>query len=189
MKAAIALILEGEAHAAVRRVALELHEQYGYCLEAAQLPAHISLKQVFSVPNLEVIESFFDEFARSLEPITLTLSALEFWNVDGVMIAYLDVLEDEVLRPLHNRLNAELEARFGNTSAPFDGESYHFHATAAMEYSNPKTLEAQAKRTGERFDLKTTARYLGLFMYTRDDFAVASFVCYKTIPLSLHPQI
>jgi 2'-5' RNA ligase len=183
MRAAIALILEGEAHATVRRIALELHEEFGYCLEAAQLPAHISLKQVFAVPNLEAIETFFDNFAASLEPIALTLPTLEFWNTDGMMIAYLDVLEDEVLRPIHNRLNAELEARFGNTPAPFDGESYHFHATAAMEYTNPQTLEAQAKRNGERFDVRTTAQHLGLFIYTQDDFEVASFICYKTIAL------
>jgi 2'-5' RNA ligase len=183
MKAAIALILEGEAHAAVRRVALELHEQYGYCLQAAQLPVHISLKQVFAVPNLEDIETFFDAFASSLEPIHLTLPTLEFWNIDGVMIAYLDVLEDSVLRPLHNRLNIELEAVFGSTPAPFDGDLYHFHATAAMEYTNPQTLEAQVKRMGERFDLKTTASSLGLFIYTRDDFEVASYLCYKTLTL------
>ncbi len=179
MKAAIALILEGEAHAAVRRVALELHKQHGYGLSAAQLPVHVSLKQPFQISSLAEIETFFDAFAKKLEPINLTLPTLEFFHVDGVLTAYLDVLEDAKLRPIHNRLNAELEHQFGNTQAPFDGETYHFHATAVMEYENPKTLEAQKLRSGERFDISTTASNLGLFIYTRDDFALASYVVYK----------
>jgi 2'-5' RNA ligase len=179
MKAAIALILEGEAHAAVRRVALELHEQHDYGLSAAQLPAHVSLKQPFQISSLSKIEAFFDDFAASLKPINLTLPSLEFFHVDGVITAYLDVLEDALLRPIHNRLNAELEAQFGNTQAPFDGNAYHFHATAVMEYENSRSLEVQKRRSGERFDISTTTSSLGLFIYTRDDFALASYVVYK----------
>lgn len=179
MKAAIALLIEGEAYVAVRRVALELHEQYGCGLSAAQLPVHVSLKQPFQISSLPEIEAFFDGFVASLEPINLTLSTLEFFNVDAVMTVYLGVLEDAILRPIHKRLNTELENQFGNTQAPFDGETYHFHATAAIEYENTKTLEAQKLRAGERFDISTTAISLGLFIYTRDDSALPAYVCYK----------
>lgn len=182
MKAAIALLLEGAAHAAVRRVALELHEA-GFGLSAAQLPAHVSLKQPFQISSLTEVEAFFDRFASSLEPIDLTLASLEFWHIDDVVIAFLDVLEDAALRPIHTRLNAELEANFGYTPAPFDGEMYHFHATAVIDHATDGTLTAMAARAGERFDLRTTARSLGLFIFTDDDFALASFVSYKTLTL------
>jgi 2'-5' RNA ligase len=182
VKAAIALLLEGQAHAAVRRVALELHE-VGFGLSAAQLPAHVSLKQPFQISSLSEIEAFFDAFAASLEPVDLTLSSLEFWNADGVVIAFLDVLEDAALRPMHNRLNAALEAQFGPSPAPFDGESYHFHATTVIDHANDVTLAAMQARAGERCDLGTTASSLGLFVYTDDDFALSSFVSYKTLRL------
>jgi 2'-5' RNA ligase len=183
MKAAIALLLEGDAHAAVRRVALELHRDSGFRLSAAQLPAHVSLKQPFQISSVSEVEAFFDAFAATLEPINLTLPSLEFWNVDGVVIAFLDVLEDAVLRPIHNRLNAALEARFGPRPAPFDGDAYHFHATAVMEHANDRTLEAMRSRAGERFNLSTTARSLGLFVFTDDEFALGSFVTYKIVTL------
>lgn len=182
MKAAIALLLEGEAHAAVRRVALELHGA-GFGLSAAQLPAHVSLKQPFNISSLIEIEAFFDGFAVSLEPIHLTLTSLEFWNVDGAVIAFLDVLEDAALRPIHNRLNAELEAQFGSSPAPFDGDAYHFHATAVIEHANDATLGAMKARAGERFNIRTTANSLGLFVFTDDDFALGTFVSYKTLSL------
>ncbi len=187
MKAAIALLLEGNAHAAVRRVALELHGA-GFGLSAAQLPAHVSLKQPFDIPNLSEVEAFFDGFAASLEPTDLTLPSLEFWHIDGVVIAYLDVLEDAVLRPIHNRLNLELEAQFGSVPAPFDGEAYHFHATAVIDHANDATLEAMESRAGERFDIRTTVSSLGLFIFTDGDFALGSYVSYKTLALeSVNP--
>ena len=182
MKAAIALLLEGAAHAVVRRVALELHDS-GFGLSAAQLPAHVSLKPPFHMSSLSEIEAFFDGFAASLEPTQLTLPSLEFWHIDGVVIAYLDVLEDATLRPIHTRLNLELEARFGACPAPFDGESYHFHATAVIDRANDATLAAMQARAGERFGICTTANSLGLFIFTDDDFALASYVSYKTLPL------
>ena len=181
MKAAIALLLEGDAHAAVRRVALELHGVSGFGLSAAQLPAHVSLKQPFNISSVSEVEVFFDGFAASLEPTHLTLSSLEFWNIDDVVIAYLNVLEDDALRPIHNRLNAELKAQFGFSPAPFDGEAYHFHATAVIDHANDATLEAMKTRAGERFDIRTTANSLGLFVFTGDDFALGSFVSYKTL--------
>jgi len=182
VKAAIALLLEGAAHAAVRRVALELHGA-GFGLSAAQLPAHVSLKQPFDISSLSEVETFFDGFAATLEPIDLTLTSLEFWNIDGAVIAYLDVLKDAALRPIHNRLNLELEAQFGSSPAPFDGDAYHFHATAVIDHANDATLAAMNSRVGERFDIRTTAHSLGLFVFTDDDFALGSYVSYKTLAL------
>jgi 2'-5' RNA ligase len=183
MKAAIALILEGEAHAAVRRTTLELLETCQLGLRGVQLPAHVSLKQPFKIDNLLTLEAYFDTFARSLEPIPLTLTTLEFWHHEPLVIAYLDVLEDDVLRPLHERLNAELEARFGDTNAPFDGDAYHFHATVTMDHANPAALREQAARAGQRFDLSTKASLLGLFVYTDDEFAPLSYIMYKMVRL------
>ena len=124
MKAAIALILDGAAHAAVRRVTLELHAEGGFGFSGVLLPAHISLKQPFQISNVAQVEAFFDTFASSLSPIDLTLTSLEFWTIDDVIIGYLDVSDDRALRPLHERLNTALEREIGNTDAPFDGASY-----------------------------------------------------------------
>jgi 2'-5' RNA ligase len=179
MKAAIALILEGEAHAAVRRTALELHQTCGMGLQGIQLPAHVSLKQPFVISDLPALEAYFDAFASSLQPVPLTLTSFQCWRVNDVLIAFIDVLEEATLRPLHERLNHELEAQFGGTHAPFDGDEYHFHATVTIDYANPQSLQVTAARVGERFDIATETFLLGLFVYTDDDFAPLSYMLYK----------
>ncbi len=185
MKAAIAFILEGEAHAAVRRITLELQQTAGMGLRGVQLPVHVSLKQPFQVLDLIAFERYFDEFAASLQPQSLTLTGLQFWNHDGVLISFVDVLEDAALRPIHERLNRELSARFGNADAPFDSKDYHFHATVSIEHVNPSALKVLEARVGERFDLLTVADTLGLFVYTDDDFAPLSYITYKLTRVGL----
>lgn len=46
--------------------------------------------------------------------------------------AWFDVAETQLLHQLHNQLNRELAPRFGDTSAPFDGDSYHSHLTLTV---------------------------------------------------------
>lgn len=74
-------------------------------------------------------------------------------------------------------------AMFGASPVPFDGEAYHFHATAVIDHATDSKLGAMTARAGERFDLRTTAHSLGLFIFTDADFALASFVSYKTLTL------
>jgi 2'-5' RNA ligase len=183
MKAAIALILEGEAHDAVRRTTLELQSEGGFRSTGVLLPAHVSLKHPFFVPGVAEAETFFDRFASSLNPIALTLTTLEFWTLGEIIIAFLDVQEDTALRTIHNRLNLDLELEIGDTDAQYDGMAYHFHATTAIDRASSKHLETRDSRTGERFDITTSAQKLGLLVYGDDDFALGSCVCYKTVAL------
>jgi hypothetical protein len=48
-----------------------------------------------------------------------------------------------------------------------------------MDDTNPQSLQVTAARVGERFDVLTETRLLGLFVYTDDDFAPLSYMLYK----------
>lgn len=64
-------------------------------------------------------------------------------------IARFDVAETRLLRQLHNQLNQKLAPRFGDTSAPFDGDSYHSHLTIAV---SSHTTDAYHCMAADRHD-------------------------------------
>src|SRR5437660_876017 len=53
-----------------------------------------------------------------------------------------DVKETPALRALHNRLNRELPALFGDVSAEHDGADYHFHVTVATGGASAETYRS-----------------------------------------------
>ena len=81
------------------------------------------------------VRDYFQEFAATVPPTTLTLTGLDLWTIpaqdseSGVL--FLKVAEQDALRALHLRLNQELSERFVNTKAPYDGMEFHFHLTLA----------------------------------------------------------
>ena len=76
MKATFALLFDHHVHNVVRKLAIEVHQTYRVGLAGSQLPPHVSLKQPFAIPDLPAIETYFDVFARSIEPVALTFSRI-----------------------------------------------------------------------------------------------------------------
>jgi len=64
MKATIVLIANNDAENYGRKLMLEAHKIGDMGFEMARLPQHVSLKQPFSIPSLDEMEVFFDEFAK-----------------------------------------------------------------------------------------------------------------------------
>jgi hypothetical protein len=72
MKATVALLLDHDVHNVIRKLAVEVHQKYQIGLAGSQLPPHVSLKQPFSIPSLPPVEAYFDQLAKSIDPVALT---------------------------------------------------------------------------------------------------------------------
>ena len=182
MKATFALLFDHHIHNVVRKLAIEVHQTYRVGLAGSQLPPHVSLKQPFAIPDLPTIETYFDVFARSIEPVALTFSRIG--GPDDAPVLWLEVEETETLRHLHNSINRELAERFPNTQAPFDGSAYHFHLTIALGRDPDPVYQVMAAELATReVALRTIARHLVLFYYDDDQISLGSFLTYKILPL------
>ena len=134
MRATFALLADTEAHNIVRKLSWDFHQKYHTGI--LSLPPHVSLKQPFPIASLPALEHYMDEFARSIEPFDVNLTKLDIVPISHEGIEYgilwIDVQETEILRGLHNRLNEELNQRFGSAPADYDSDVYHFHMTVML---------------------------------------------------------
>ena len=60
MKAAFALLANVEVYNFVRKLAWDIHRQYGTGTIDTRLPPHISLKQPFSIGDLAALEDYME---------------------------------------------------------------------------------------------------------------------------------
>ncbi|MHC4933253.1 MAG: 2'-5' RNA ligase family protein [Planctomycetota bacterium] len=187
MKAAITLLPDLETANFVRRLGWDLHLRYGIGTLARRVPPHFSLKQPFATANLADLEEYVDGLARTIEPLEVRLSRLGTVEaeIEGNQagIVWLEVEEDAQLRTLHDRLNAELNARFGETPAPHDGESYRFHMTVAIGRASIeafRTIEAEHSGPVDRVCRLVD---LALLVYEEPLGPGAEFMTYKILPL------
>ena len=136
MRVNIALFADNEFQQIFQPWQDEICQKYAILPENRNYWPHISLKQPFWVEGFEEITSYFDEFAATVPAQELSLSRLNLWRLTALSgdtgALFLEVAEQNALRALHERLNAELASRFANTTAPFDGPDYHFHLTLAV---------------------------------------------------------
>lgn len=182
MKATFALLLGHEVHNIVRKLAVEVHQNHHIGLAGSQLPPHVSLKQPFLIPTLSAIEAYFDQLARSIDPVALTFSRIG--GPGDAPVLWLEVEETETLRNLHTRINQELAERFPDTQAPFDGSAYHFHLTIALGGRSSSVYQSIAAELESReVVLRAVARHLVLFYYDDNQISPGSFLTYKILPL------
>jgi len=187
MKAAFALLADHQTHNLVRKLSWNIHSKYRTGIDICRLPPHVSLKQPFSISDLDGLEEYMTELAAGISPFELHLTRLELipTNMDGPTgILWMNVHETETLRRLHERINMELTARFGDVSAPFDGLEYHFHMTVAMG-GQPLELYRRAydEFNGYLKDLRYVAREIGLFVYDDMNEKNMAYINYKILPL------
>ena len=184
MKAAIVLLADHEAHNRARRMAFELEQKYHIEFLASRLPVHISLKQPFSFESMERLESYFDSLAAQIVPFQIELDGIYYTGEGSYGILGMNAKETTTLRRLHNQLNRELGQLFADTSAPHDGDEYHFHMTIELGEIgkvNPyRSYFDTLINKGVR--LAFLAKYIALFYYTGEEHG--SFMNYKVLPLT-----
>jgi 2'-5' RNA ligase len=153
-----------------------------------RLPPHISLKQPFDIDDLDSLTEYMSELAQGLEPFQTLLTHLELIEatMDGFHtgILWLNVAETEFLRGLHNRVNEELTARFGNVPAEFDGADYHFHITVAIGGQPIETYRKIVDEFNDRLvNLPCTVQEMVMFVYDERTAVNAGYMTYMILPL------
>ncbi|HLZ60068.1 MAG TPA: 2'-5' RNA ligase family protein [Ktedonosporobacter sp.] len=186
MKATFALLLDHNVHNMVRKLAVEVHQAYQIGLVGSQLPPHVSLKQPFLISDLSTLEAYFDQLAKSIDPLILSFPRIA--GPGNAPILWLEVEETETLRQLHTRINQELAERFSETQAPFDGSAYHFHLTIALGGASSSVYQSMvAELESRNVAFQAIARHLVLFYYDDDQYSPGSFLTYKILPLGKTP--
>src|SRR5438552_231859 len=101
----IAILLEDEAHNALRRLQLAV-ARAGVDNPALRHIPHVTLKQPFHARALEPVETYFDELAAATEPFELRFSGLSTFEEDRVI--FVDVAADERLESMRRSVLREL---------------------------------------------------------------------------------
>ena len=188
MKAGFALLVDHTQHNIIRKLTFELNRDYQTGFRGAQVPPHISLKQPFRATDVAAVEAYFDGFAASIQPFTVTLQAVEVHPAAGpsgdMGVVWIKARDNPTLRGLHMRLNAELAERFANTQADFDGPNYQFHATVVAG-GQPPDVYRQIAGALRPPVLPRTCRIREIMMcyFDDDSYAVGTYITYKILPL------
>ena len=187
MKAAFALLADDLTHNSVRKLVWRMFQQHGISLTTSRLPCHISLKQPFDIPDVEMLEDYLTELAGSLSPIDIVLTEMQLIRVAGEKetggILWLHAERSPKLGELHERINKELEARFGSTEADFDGPDYQFHMTLAIGKPFEAYENAYQDFRSAFTEIRFQAQSLALFAYDHNRGAETEYISYKIVPL------
>lgn len=167
-----------------RKMMLEAHKHGKMGFEMARLPQHVSLKQPFSIPNLEDMEGFFDSFAKELSPFDIEFVDMDVFpsNVLGGVPSgciSLRVKETAQLVDTQRRLNKGLYAKFGPCPAEHD-DDYIFHMTFAIGGASFEAYQGAYEEL-LKLDYKKCFRFnkLGLLYYDDDNIKPGTYFCYK----------
>ena len=190
MKAAIVLIANNEGENFGRKMMLRAHRAGGMGFEMARLPQHVSLKQTFSIPSLERVEKFFDEFVKKIKPIRIEFEQIDIFpnnSLGGVPsgVMSLRVIETPEIKNTQLFLFDELNKEFGPCPAEHD-DDYIFHMTVAIggaPFENyQKAWECLVSDEEIIKELKEQSYVfdkLGLFYYDDDNIVPGTYFSYK----------
>jgi 2'-5' RNA ligase len=188
MKATFAFLTDNHIQNLVRKLSWDIHQKYRTGIDVCRLPPHISLKQTFDTSELDLLSEYMAELAQSIQPFQAHLTHLELVGatIDGLDsgILWLNVEETEFLRGLHNRLNEELTARFGNVPADYDGARYHFHMSVAIGGQPIETYHEILDEFKDRLvNLQCMIRDLVMFVYDERSDVNAGYMTYMILLL------
>jgi 2'-5' RNA ligase len=192
MRVAIALLMPDVLCNRLAPITLRCRD-YGFGLRVLRLPAHVSLKQPFSVPDFESFAHYFNELAARIERQRLRFAGFQFWGTADQGVVVIRVVASPRLRQLHAQLNAELAAAFGETQAEHDGEAYAFHLTVAIGACRAEQVpHLQADLATWTFPEDTVASKLALFLYEETPqpdplYGVREYGTYRVLPLQEDP--
>ena len=187
MKATIVLIADTTTENYGRKCILEANRIGNIGFEMARLPHHISLKQPFKVPNLEAVESIFDEYAKTVNALTVPMLQLDCFrsNVFGYESGCMSIRAESTsqLITMQQNLNALIEAKLGSCPAEYDSD-YVFHMTIAIggaPYKNYEKAYQVMKKHDYHYDFHFNR--LGLLYYDDDKIRPGTYFCYKIADL------
>jgi len=188
MYAAFALLANAEVDNLVRKLGWEMHQKYRTGTKHCRLPPHVSLKQPFRVPSADAAETYMDELAQSINPFEVHLTEIQIDSLTHAGTEYgilwLSVEASEGLRQLHIRVNQEMDQRFGNTQADFDGTDYQFHMTAMIGGQPVEVYRQFLDELNNRaINLRYTAHELSMFVYDEPRGPDGEYMCYRTLPI------
>jgi 2'-5' RNA ligase len=188
MKATFALLANNEIHNLVRNLSWDIHQKYRTGIDVTRLPPHISLKQPFDVSDLNALEKYMVELAGTITPFEVRLTELQLVDIaiEGLNtgLLWLNVQETELLRQLHNRVNQELAARFGDAPAAFDGPEYHFHMTVALGNQPIETYrKIKDEFSGRLTNLQYTVQEMVMFVYDEMYSFSSGYMTYMALPV------
>lgn len=184
MKATIVLIANNEAENFGRKMMLEANKYGGMGFEMARLPQHVSLKQPFSIPNLEEMEEFFDSFAMELKPFEIEFVDMDLFpnNVLGGVPSgcmSLRVKKTTELLEAQKKLNEGLYKKFGPCPADHD-DDYIFHMTFAIGGASFESYQrAYDELIKQDYKKSFTFSKIGLLYYDDDNITPGTYFCYK----------
>lgn len=189
MKATFVLLADIEAENFGRKCMLQAHQTGNLGFEMARLPHHISLKQPFKIPDLDTVETLFDQYAKEINAISVPLLELDCFpsNVFGYESGGMSIRAEGTpqLKAIQQNLFELLETTLGPRPAEHDTD-YVFHMTIAIggaSYENYEkayqVLKQQAYRKEFLFDR------LGLLYYDDDNIKSGTYFCYKIARLKL----
>lgn len=188
MKATFALLADIAVSNFVRKLAWEIHQEYHTGTGVCRLLPHVSLKQLFEIKDVTLLEAYMDAFVQTIQPFTIKCTELQLVSMTlagmETGILWLDVQETAYLRQLHDRLNRELAQRFGNTQAAFDGAGYHFHMTVMMGGQPIEVYRRAYDEIAERaVNLEFIADTLAMFVYDEPLGLNGDYMTYKISPI------
>lgn len=184
MKTTVVLIANNEAENFGRRMMLEANKYGGMGFEMARLPQHVSLKQPFSIPNLEEMEEFFESFVKELAPFEIEFVDMDLFpsNVLGGIPSgcmSLRVKETHELSEAQRKLNEGLYKKFGPCPADHD-DDYIFHMTFAIGGASFESYQrAYNELAKQDYKKSFTFNKLGLLYYDDDNITPGTYFCYK----------
>lgn len=187
MKATFVLIANNKIENYGKKLMLEAHKAGDLGFAAAGIPQHVSLKQPFSIRDLESVETYFDQFAKEIKPVRIQFEALDIFSSrifgqesGGLSIR---VARTEELDVIQKKLFSELSERFGDCRAEHD-DDYIFHMTIAIGGA-PYENYRKAYDVLKRWDYHREAVFdkLGILYYDDDNLKPGTFFCYKVAAL------
>ncbi len=188
MKGTIVLLAGVMAENYGRKIMYEAHKAGDLGFEMARLPQHVSLKQPFTIPDLKQFETFFDNFAKTVNTVRVQFEELNVFpsNVlggepSGCMS--IRASGSKELVSLQKELFQKLESSFGPCPAEHD-DDYIFHMTVAIggaHYSNYE--KAYQELCDMNFKQEFLFDKLGLLYYGDDNYKPGTYFCYKIAEL------
>lgn len=188
----IALLINREVQNKIRKLILSLFLEYGLDIVSTILPQHVSIKSAFQVDKIDDIESYFDAFAKRIEPFAFELKNIELVNFEknGSMneVIWMNVADNDYLGKLHGQINSDLKEQFGIMLSAFDGDAYNFHSTLFYRTNEKLSLEVYEKAFREikekNLDLICNPREIALFCSPIDqqNLFISSFI-YKVLAI------
>jgi 2'-5' RNA ligase len=136
---------------------------------------------------MDSLESWFESLSKRVAPFLIELDRVYYEQWDDAAIIGINIRETPTLRTLHNQINRELQDFIPDSSAPHDGDKYHFHLTIELGRVGSVNPFKQfyESLSEKRVDLSFLAQHVALFLYPYEPIEPGSFICYKVLPLTV----